>query len=78
MANINNINEAWGGQNPHTGAEVEQFIKGTLTTHENALNSAVYGMKFEVDETDNTKKRKNGTECILCFECAKNCPKDAL
>lgn len=54
MANINNINEAWGGQNPHTGAEVEQFIKGTLTTHENALNSAVYGMKFEVDETDNS------------------------
>lgn len=54
MASINNINEAWGGQNPHTGAEVEQFIKGTLTTHENALNSAVYGMKFEVDETDNS------------------------
>ena len=33
---------------------------------------------MEVDVTDNSRKRKNGTECILCFECAKNCPKDAL
>ena len=33
---------------------------------------------MEVDVTDNSRKRKNGTECILCFECVKNCPKDAL
>ena len=33
---------------------------------------------MEVDVTDNSGKRKNGTECILCFECVKNCPKDAL
>lgn len=33
---------------------------------------------MEVDVTDNSKKRKNGTECILCFECVKNCPKGAL
>ena len=33
---------------------------------------------MEVDVTDNSRKRKNGTECILCFECAKNCPNDAL
>ncbi len=33
---------------------------------------------MEVDITDNSRKRKNGTECILCFECVKNCPKDAL
>lgn len=33
---------------------------------------------MDVDVTDNSRKRKNGTECILCFECAKNCPKDAL
>ena len=33
---------------------------------------------MNVDMTDNTRKRKNGTECILCFECTKACPKDAL
>lgn len=33
---------------------------------------------MDVDVTDNSRKRKNGTECILCFECKKNCPKDAL
>lgn len=33
---------------------------------------------MDVDMTDNSRKRKNGTECILCFECRKNCPKDAL
>lgn len=33
---------------------------------------------MDVDITDNSRKRKNGTECILCFECVKNCPKGAL
>ncbi len=33
---------------------------------------------MDVDITDNSRKRKNGTECILCMECVKNCPKDAL
>lgn len=33
---------------------------------------------MDVDVTDNSRKRKNGTECILCFECVKSCPKDAL
>ena len=33
---------------------------------------------MEVDMTDNSRKRKNGTECILCLECVKNCPKKAL
>ena len=33
---------------------------------------------MDVDVTDNSKKRKNGTECILCMECVKNCPKNAL
>ncbi|MBQ8826832.1 MAG: 4Fe-4S dicluster domain-containing protein [Oscillospiraceae bacterium] len=33
---------------------------------------------MEVDITDNSRKRKNGTECILCFECVKSCSKDAL
>ena len=33
---------------------------------------------MDVDMTDNSRKRKNGTECILCMECAKACPKKAL
>lgn len=33
---------------------------------------------MNVDVTDNSRKRKNGTECILCFECEKVCPKNAL
>lgn len=33
---------------------------------------------MDVDVTDNTRKRKNATECILCMECVKNCPKAAL
>lgn len=33
---------------------------------------------MEVDVTDNSRRRKNGTECILCMECVKNCPKKAL
>ena len=33
---------------------------------------------MEVDMTDNSRRRVNGTECILCMECVKNCPKGAL
>ena len=33
---------------------------------------------MDVDITDNSRKRKNGTECIMCFECTKVCPKKAL
>lgn len=33
---------------------------------------------MDVDPTDNTGNRKNGTECILCMECVKDCPKKAL
>lgn len=33
---------------------------------------------MEVDVTDNSRSRKNGTECILCFECVKECPRRAL
>ncbi len=33
---------------------------------------------MDVDMTDNSRKRKNGTECILCMECVRACPKDAL
>ena len=33
---------------------------------------------MNVDVTDNSRKRENGTECILCMECVKNCPKKAL
>lgn len=33
---------------------------------------------MNVDMTDNSRKRINGTECILCMECVENCPKEAL
>lgn len=33
---------------------------------------------MDVDVTDNSRQRKNGTECILCMECVDGCPKQAL
>ena len=33
---------------------------------------------MNVDITDNSRKRENGTECILCMECVRECPKNAL
>ena len=33
---------------------------------------------MDVEMTDNSWKRKNGTDCILCMECVKVCPKGAL
>ena len=33
---------------------------------------------MDVDETDDSRRRKNGTECILCMECVRACPKKAL
>ena len=33
---------------------------------------------MDVDMTDNSRKRQNGTDCILCFECVKACPQKAL
>lgn len=33
---------------------------------------------MEVDMTDNARSRANGTECILCMECVRACPHDAL
>jgi len=33
---------------------------------------------MDVDMLDNKRSRKNGTECILCYECVKACPKGAL
>lgn len=33
---------------------------------------------MNVDITDNSRKRKNGTECILCMECVDDCPKQPI
>ena len=33
---------------------------------------------MNVDMLDDSRKRKNGTECILCCNCIKECPKKAL
>jgi len=33
---------------------------------------------MDVDMTDNSRKRLNGTECIICLNCIEECPKKAL
>lgn len=33
---------------------------------------------MNVDMTNNSRKRKNGTECILCYECVNACPTKSL
>ena len=33
---------------------------------------------MDVDVLDDSRQRENGTECILCMECVRNCPKKAL
>jgi polyferredoxin len=33
---------------------------------------------MDVDMTDNSRKRTNGTDCILCMKCIGECPKKAL
>lgn len=33
---------------------------------------------MDVDVMDPKRERKNGTECILCFACVKNCPAKSL
>jgi polyferredoxin len=33
---------------------------------------------MDVDMMNNSRKRLNGTECILCFNCIEECPKKAL
>ena len=33
---------------------------------------------MDVDMLDDSRSRVNGTECILCMECVRNCPRKAL
>ena len=33
---------------------------------------------MDVEVCNNSRKRENATECILCYECTKVCPKKAL
>jgi len=33
---------------------------------------------MNVEVNKESRKRKNGTECILCYECTKVCPTKAL
>lgn len=33
---------------------------------------------MDVDMTDNSRKRLNGTDCILCLKCIDECPKKSL
>lgn len=36
------------------------------------------GCPMDVDMTDNSRKRINGTDCILCFKCVDECPQKSL
>lgn len=36
------------------------------------------GVFLFIRKYKNSRRRENGTECILCMECVKNCPKNAL
>ena len=33
---------------------------------------------MDVDMLDDSRRRENGTECILCLECVRSCPRKAL
>lgn len=44
----------------------------------NECGICVKNCSMNVDVLDNSRKRFNGTECILCTECMKKCPKDAI
>lgn len=43
-----------------------------------SCNKCRHVCPMNVDMTDNSRKRENGTECILCMECVENCPQKAL
>lgn len=43
-----------------------------------SCNKCKRNCPMNVDMTDNSRKRKNGTECILCMKCIDECPKKAL
>lgn len=44
----------------------------------NNCNKCLIVCPMNVDMLDNSRKRKNGTECILCGQCIKSCKNDAL
>ena len=43
-----------------------------------SCNKCKRNCPMNVDMTDNSRRRKNGTECILCMKCIDECPKKAL
>jgi len=43
-----------------------------------SCNKCKKACPMDVDMTDNSRKRFNGTECILCLSCIEECPKKAL
>lgn len=43
-----------------------------------SCNKCKRNCPMNVDMTNNSRKRKNGTECILCMKCIDECPKKAL
>lgn len=43
-----------------------------------SCNKCINACPMDVIVTDNSRKRTNGTDCILCMECVKSCDKNAL
>lgn len=43
-----------------------------------SCNKCKRNCPMNVDMLDNSRRRKNGTECILCMNCVDGCPKKAL
>ena len=41
-------------------------------------NKCLNSCPMDVNMLNNSRKRENGTECILCLECVKNCKVNAL
>jgi len=57
------------------------FSKTRITVDQNKCVSCGKCLKvcpMNVEITNNSRKRKNATECILCLECVDQCPKKAI
>ena len=57
---------------------MKQEVYKELLHSMSKCNKCTKNCPMNVDMLNDSKKRKNGTECILCFKCIKECPKKAL
>lgn len=57
-----------------------RLASNTLSTLQNDFKVKIDDIRKRIDVDVNrlSRKRENGTGCILCLECVKSCPKNAL